>query len=127
MVFNIHNQNAAQINMAGRDQHNTGPQNTIVGLPDAYAAAQALRTAVGQVNLPAGIREQVWQDVVAVERELATGAPDQQQSAGRIERLTEALGRCGALASAGAALIGPLTTLGRWLGPAGAAVLSLLR
>jgi hypothetical protein len=127
MVFNINNQNAAQINMAGRDQYNTGPQGTVVGLGDAYAAAQALRAAVGQVDLPPGIREQVREDAVAVERELAAGAPDREQSAGRIERLTRSLSRCGALASAGAALVGPLTTLGRWLGPAGAAVLSLLR
>ncbi|WP_433378837.1 hypothetical protein ACQPZX_12405 [Actinoplanes sp. CA-142083] len=127
MVFNINNQNAAQINMAGGDQYNTGPQGTVIGSHDAYAAARALRVAVAQVALPPGVREQVWADAVAVERELAAGEPDRQQAAGRIERLTAALSRYGALATAGAALAGPLTTLGRWLGPAGAAVLNLLR
>lgn len=127
MVFNINNQNAGQINMAGRDQYNTGPQGTVIGLPDAYAAVRALRSAVAQVELPPRVREQVLAEAGAVERELAAGAPDRQQSAGRLERLTKALAGCGALASAGAALVEPLTTLGRWLGPAGAAVLSLLR
>jgi hypothetical protein len=126
MVFNINNQNAAQINMAGGNQYVTGPQGTTIQLHDAYAAARALRAAVAQVALPPDVREQVLTDTVAVERELAAGAPNRQESARLIERVTESLGRYGALASAGAALVGPLTTLGRWLGPAGAAVLSLL-
>jgi hypothetical protein len=123
VVFNINSQNAAQINMAGRDQYNTGP---VVGLGDAVAAARALRAALGQAPLPPGVREQVWDDASAVERELAGGAPDPQQTAGRLERITETLSRYGALASAGTALVGPLVTIGRWLGPAGTALLGLL-
>src|SRR3954470_3459739 len=99
MVFNINNQNAGQINMAGRDQYHTGSQGTVIGLPDAYAAARALRAAVGRADPPAGIREQVWDDATALERELAAGAPDKQRAAGRLERLAGALRRYGALTS----------------------------
>jgi hypothetical protein len=124
MVFNINNQHAAQINMAGRDQYTTGP---VVGLGDAVAAARALRAALDRTALPPGVHEQVREDAAAVERDLAGGAPDPGQAARRLERVTKALSRYGALASAGAALVGPLDTLGRWLGPAGTALLALLR
>ncbi|GIF00485.1 hypothetical protein [Paractinoplanes rishiriensis] len=73
-----------------------------------------------QLNLPAVA------DAAAVERELAAAHPDAGQVAGRLERLTRELNRWGALAGAGASLTGPLQTLGRWLGPAGATLLALL-
>jgi hypothetical protein len=127
MVFNIGNQQAGQINMAGRDQYNLGGQHgSIVSVADAHAAVEALRVALHHVDLPPGVSDQVRRDVAAVERDLDSRTPDREQVAGRLERLTKALGRCGALAGAGVSLVGPLTTLGRWLGPAGAAVLGLL-
>jgi hypothetical protein len=127
MVFNIGNQQAGQINMAGRDQYNFGgQQGSVVSNADAYAAVRALWVAVQKVDLPPSVRDQVREDVAAVERNLASSRPDQPQAAGRLERLTKVLGRYGALAAAGASLVGPLATLGRWLGPAGTALLGLL-
>jgi hypothetical protein len=49
-----------------------------------------------------------------------------QQAADPLRRFTEILKGAGALATAGAALVGPLTRIGQWLGPVGAAVLQLL-
>lgn len=89
-------------------------------------AARALLSAVRRVDLPSDLRDHVLNDVAAVEEAIAGGAPAPQEVAGRLDRVTRALSRAGALAAAGAGLVGPLTTLGRWLGPAGAAVLALL-
>ena len=127
MAFNIHNQTAGQISNVDGNQYNFGgQQNSVVSHGDAHAAALALLAAVQRVGLPPEALAYALQDITAVERDLAGGRPDPQQAAGRLERLTRGLSRTGALAAAGASLIGPLTTLGRWLGPAGAAVLSLL-
>jgi uncharacterized membrane protein len=127
MVFNIGNQQAGQINMAGRDQYNSGGQHgAVISVADAHAAVQAVWASLQNANLPPTVRDQLQQDVAAVERNLASAAPDRAQVAGRLERLTKTLGRYGALTAAGASLVTPLTTLGRWLGPAGAALLGLL-
>jgi hypothetical protein len=127
MVFNIGNQEAGQINMAGRDQYNSGGQHgAVISVADAHTAVQAVWAALQRMHLPPRLRDQLHQDVAAVERSLASATPDRAQVAGRLERLTRALGRCGALAGAGASVVAPLTTLGRWLGPAGAALLGLL-
>jgi hypothetical protein len=43
MVFNIHNQQAGQIDISGRDQYNFGgQQGSVVSPSDAHAAARAL-------------------------------------------------------------------------------------
>lgn len=128
MVFNIGNQQAGQINMAGRDQYNYGgQQGSVVSVGEARGAAQALRAALGTADLPPAVREDLRQEAAAVERDLATPEPDRGRVADRLERMTRTLGRMGALAAAGASLVGPLATLGHWLGPAGATLLGLLR
>ena len=127
MTFHIGNQHANQINNVGRDQFVTGGQHGVtVGLADAQAAAQALRYALRQLTVPAVVRDELEQEAAAVALDLASGTPDQDRVAGRLERVTTMLGRFGALATTGAALTGPLSTLGHWLGPAGAALLRLL-
>ena len=128
MVFNIGNQQAGQINMAGRDQYNYGgQQGSMISIGEARDAAQALRAALEAANLPAAERAELRQDAADVERDLTTPAPDRERVATRLERMTRTLGRLGALAGAGAGLIGPLTVLGRWLGPLGTTLLGLLR
>ena len=52
--------------------------------------------------------------------------PDKHQAAGPLKRLVKLLADAGSLATAGAALIGPLQTLAGWLGAHGAAIISLL-
>jgi hypothetical protein len=57
-------------------------------------------------------------------RAAVENGPD--QAVAPLRRFTEILKGAGALAAAGAALVEPLTRIGRWLGPVGAAVLQLL-
>ena len=127
MTFHSGNQHANQINNVGRDQFVSGGQHgAAIELAGAQAAAQALRYALRQLTVPAVVRDELEQEAAAVALDLASGTPDPQRLAGRLERVTALLGRFGALATTGAALTGPLSTLGHWLGPAGAALLRLL-
>lgn len=52
--------------------------------------------------------------------------PDKPVAGEQLGRFTRVLRDAAALATAGAALVEPLTRIGRWLGPFGAAVLALL-
>jgi len=127
LTFHIGNQHANQINNVGRDQFVAGGQHgATVNLADAQAAAQALRYALRQLTVPDVVRDELERQAAAVALDLASGTPDPERLAGRLERVTTLLGRLGALATTGAALTGPLSTLGHWLGPAGAALLRLL-
>lgn len=121
------NPNAHRINNVGREQFVTGGEHgAAIALADAQAAAQALRFALRQLTVPPVVREELEHDAAAVALDLASGAPDPDRVAGRLERLTTMLARFGALASTGVSLTGPLSTLGHWLGPSGAALLRLL-
>jgi hypothetical protein len=127
MTFNIQNQNAGQISNVAGNQYNHGDQYaTVVSLADARTAARALVAALHRVDVRSDLRDHLLNDAAAVEGAIAGGTPDQQEVAGRLDRITKALSQAGALVAAGASLVGPLTALGRWLGPAGAALLALL-
>jgi len=102
MGFHIGQQNAANINNVEGDQTIHGGQHGTF-LADPAQALAALRAAVE-----------------------ATPLPPRAAAAGALERLTRTLKSAGALASAGAALIGPLQAIGRWLGPIGATLLGIL-
>ncbi|HEY9307805.1 MAG TPA: hypothetical protein VIP82_08350, partial [Microbacterium sp.] len=65
-------------------------------------------------------------DLETASAALGAAEPDKAAAAGALERLTRTLKSAGALASAGAALIGPLQAIGRWLGPIGATLLGIL-
>ncbi|MBL7257503.1 hypothetical protein [Paractinoplanes lichenicola] len=128
MAINVGNQNAGQINNVEGTQNLSG-QNLyapVVATADAQAAAQLLHATLQQLNLPAGVGELLRRDAEAVQRDLAAGEPNRAETARRLERITNELGRLGALAETGAKLVGPLQTLGRWLGPVGATLLSHL-
>lgn len=127
MVFNIGNQTGGVISNVARDQHVTGGQHgTAISIADAKSAARALTAALERIDLPADVGSAVREQASEVQRELDRPEPDRERVAGRLERLTRALAGAGALATAGAGLIGPLTTLAHWLGSVGAPLLRLL-
>lgn len=127
MVFNIGSQSGGVVSNVGRDQHVTGGQHgTSVSVADAQSAAQALKAVLTSLDLPPDVKAVAQQEAEQVERELGQSEPDREHVAGRLERLTRVLAGAGALASAGTALIGPLTTLAHWLGGIGAPLLRLL-
>ena len=115
MGFHIGQQNAANINNVDGDQTIHGGQHGMF-LADPAQALAALRAAVEATPLPP-------QPAASARTELETASA---ALGGELERLTGTLKSAGALASAGAALVGPLQAIGRWLGPIGATLLGML-
>jgi hypothetical protein len=130
MVFNIGNQSGGVVNNVGRDQVVHGGQYGVsVTREDALDAVAVLRSLLASADLP-GLTDEdratVEEDVGVIAGDLASDAPDREGVRSRLERVTEVLTRAGAVAGAGAALVGPLTTIAQWLGPLGASVLRML-
>ena len=127
MTFNIGNQNAANINNVGRDQHITGGQTGIVVTSEqALQALADLRAGVNATRLDPVASVAVETELRDIEAGLRQPEPDRTRIAPRLERLTRILLAAGSLASAGSALVGPLGTLAHWLGALGAPILGLL-
>ena len=112
------------INQAGRDIIAPGAASSPV---EALAAVAQIRAALNGVELPPEADQAARQELDAVEQELRKPEPDRDQVAGGLERATETLKTAGALAAAGAALVGPIGAVAGFLGPVGAAVLKLIR
>jgi hypothetical protein len=127
MTFNIGNQNAANINNVGRDQHITGGQTGMVVTPElARQAFAELRAGVKAAQLDPAISVAAETELRDVEAGLRRPEPDRARIAPRLEGLTRILLAAGSLASAGSALVGPIRTLAQWLGALGAPILGLL-
>jgi hypothetical protein len=127
MGLHIGNQQAGVINNAGRDQRISGGQKgTLVASAECLHAAEDLRAAVAATPLDHVTRATAEGELDVVDAELSSAAPDRHRVATSLERLTRLLTAAGALATAGQALAGPLTTLAGWLGGLGAPVLALL-
>ncbi len=116
--------NYGQINQAGRDIAITHIGDSVL---DALQATAVLRAALGRAGLSARDEQAARHELEEVERELRQHDPDRQKIARRLERLTETLKVAGGLAAAGAALVGPIGVIAGFLGPAGQAVVKLLR
>ncbi|WP_426513008.1 hypothetical protein ACPPVO_21575 [Dactylosporangium sp. McL0621] len=122
MVFNIGNQTGGVVNNVAGDQYVSGGQHGIASVAEARSAARDLRAVIERLELPGPVRV----EALEVERELGAQQPERARVAGRLERLTGVLSSTGALATAGAALTGPLIAIARWLGEAGAPLLRIL-
>ena len=130
MTFNIGSQTGGVVNNVAGDQRIEGGQHgVVVSREDAASAAATLRELLASADLTAlsdEDRASVHADAAAISDELAAPQPSPQKVVGRLERLTSVLSAAGAFAGAGAALIGPLTSIASWLGPLGGAVLQML-
>jgi hypothetical protein len=128
MTFNIGNQSGGIVNNVGRDQFNYGGQQAIVvPLEAAFRAVDDLRTAIRAARLDPAATARARAEIEELDRAMhAAPEPDRPAAATTVERLTTQLGRAGALATAGASLIGPLRTIAGWLGPLGERVLQIL-
>jgi hypothetical protein len=127
VTFNIGSQTGGVINNVGRDQQITGGQQGIV-VP-TEAARQAVRDLIAGLNaspLDATTAQQARNNAEEIGAELGKDEPDRPRVANALERLTRLLTSAGSLATAGAALVGPLQTLASWLGELGGPVLQML-
>ncbi|MDR7185215.1 hypothetical protein J2X85_002249 [Microbacterium trichothecenolyticum] len=128
MGIKIKNQKAAIVNNVEGDQHNYGGQTGVYRADprEALEALGDLRAALRELRLPAGAADEVDADLRRADDAISRRKPEPEEAAGALERLTQTLTNAGALAAASASLIAPLQALGRWLGPLGEKLLSLL-
>jgi hypothetical protein len=130
MTFNIGSQSGGVVNNVAGNQRIEGGQHGVqISREDAASAAAALRDLLAGTDLSALSPEEranVHEDAGAITDEMASPQPSPDKVVGHLERLTSVLSAAGAFAGAGAALIGPLTSIASWLGPVGASVLAML-
>jgi hypothetical protein len=123
----IRDQHAGVINNVDGDQVIYGGQHgTVITSEDARRAVHDLRGALPGAALDDATAAEARARVAEIDAAVYEPEPDKQGAAGPLKRLVKLLADAGSLATAGAALIGPLQTLASWLGAHGAAILSLL-
>ncbi len=130
MTFNIGSQSGGVVNNVAGNQRVEGGQHGVqVSRQDAGSAAVTLRDLLAAADL-SGLSEAdrvtVDEEAAAIHEELDSQEPSPQKVGARLVRLTSVLSAAGAFVGAGAALLGPLTTIAKWLGPLGASVLRTL-
>ncbi|HET7820432.1 MAG TPA: hypothetical protein VFL10_02820 [Ornithinibacter sp.] len=130
MTFNIGRQTGGVVNNVAGDQHVEGGQHGVqVSTHDAMTAAATLRELLAEADLSSlsdSDRATVVEDAAAIDEEMTAAQPSPETVLTRLERLTKVLGAAGALAGAGAAMLGPIGALAGWLGPFGASVMRML-
>jgi hypothetical protein len=123
----IRDQHAGVINNVDGDQVIYGGQHgTVITSGDARRAVHDLRDALAGATLDDATAAEARARVAEIDAEVHAPAPDKERAADPLRRLVKLLTNAGSLATAGAALIGPLQTLAGWLGAHGAAILGLL-
>jgi hypothetical protein len=127
MGIHIRDQHAGVINNIDGDQVIHGGQHgTVVTSEDARRAVHDLRDALAAAALDGATAAEARARVAEIDAEVHAPEPDKRRAAGPLKRLVKLLADAGSLATAGAALIGPLQTLAGWLGAHGAAIIGLL-
>ena len=123
----IRDQHAGVINNVDGDQVIYGGQRgTLVTSQEARRAVHDLRDALAGAALDDARAAEARARVAEIDAAVHAPEPDKERAAGPLKRLVKLLADAGSLATAGAALIGPLQTLAGWLGAHGAAILGLL-
>jgi len=127
MSIHIKNQRGVVINNVDGDQMVYGGQHaTVVTSEDARRAVHDLRDALAGAALDDATVAEARARLAEIDAAVHAPEPDKRRAAGPLKRLVKLLADAGSLATAGAALIGPLQTLASWLGAHGAAILSML-
>ena len=127
MSIHIKNQHGVVINNVDGDQMVYGGQHaTVVTSEDARRAVHDLRDALADAALDDATVAEARARLAEIDAAVHAREPDKRRAAGPLKRLVKLLADAGSLATAGAALIGPLQTLASWLGAHGAAILSML-
>ena len=126
MSIHIKNQHGAVINNVGGDQMVYGDQRgTVVTSEDARRAVNQLRGALASAGLDDATATEANARLAEINAAAHGPEEDKPRAASSLKRLVKLLADAGSLATAGAALVGPLQTLASWLGAHGAAILGL--
>jgi hypothetical protein len=127
MEIHVKNQTAGVINyVEGSQVVHGGLHGIVVTDEDARQAVRELRQALSSTPLDSRRAAEARAQVAELDAVVRAPQPDKRRAAGTLKRLTDLLVGAGSLATAGAALVGPLQTLAAWLGTHGAAILTML-
>jgi hypothetical protein len=127
MEIHVKNQTAGVITYVdGNQVVYGGLHGSVVTDEGARLAVRDLQEALSNVPLDAPRAAAARARVAELDAAVSAPRPDKHRAADTVRQLTELLAGAGSLATAGAALIGPLQTLATWLGNEGAAILSML-
>jgi len=125
MTFNIGSQTGGVINnVAGNQTISGGQYGVTVSSREARQAADDLVEALGgsQLRSNAVVVDQTAQ----IQAEMRAAEPNKGKVAACLDKLINAISTAEAWAKAGAAVVRPIWTLAKWLGPLGAPILGLL-
>lgn len=128
MTFHIGSQQAGVLNNVAGDQHNHGGQHAAMPAPPEVLAALAeLHARLDQLQLHPADHAQIDAELTELNTSLVAGTATKKDAAERLTRFADTARRAGVLVTAVSGLGVAITTLGRWLGPVGAALLSLVQ
>ncbi len=105
--------------------HMEKSHNTYINV--ALQDLHSVQDIVSKLKLPPDVREQILAYLADAEREYGNDQPDETRVGDRLTRATILLQKWGALAKVGSDLLPLLRNLAMMLGPAGAALMGLLR
>jgi HPt (histidine-containing phosphotransfer) domain-containing protein len=125
VTFNIGRQDANIVNNVGGDQYNTG-QYVVSGQREALELLHRLRSELDSIEMPATLATQAKQAAQQAEDVLAQRDPDKELVSRHLRAVATSLKEASGVLDAGRGIGRTLAELGRWLGPAGVALLSLL-
>jgi hypothetical protein len=126
-IFNIGSQHGNVSNVAG-DMTVYGGQH-YTGFPAELIRQELgnLQEAISAMGLDPAVQKKAAALLADADHELSRTGRDAKKVARPIERLAGLLKNIGAIPVSGAALIDPLQRIASWLGPAGQAILHLIR
>lgn len=126
MVFNIGSQQG-NISVVGGNQINYGDQHAYVGVP--VEILDALRQVLRHIDdLPLTSKDQsaARNDLEDLDQQLRAGHASGEDVSGRLAGILTAARNAGAVLTATSNLGTAITTIAKWLGPVGAALIGFL-
>ncbi|MEV7289796.1 hypothetical protein AB0O01_35475 [Streptomyces sp. NPDC093252] len=116
------------VNAGSGQQYVTGRDQTVHQADREWLLSEidALRQALDGLRLNAQERRTAEGELHAVGFALDRDKPDREGAARSLEAFTTRLQAAGVLASAGASVVGALSSIAHWVGPSAASVLALL-
>ena len=126
MTFNIGNQYGTISNVAGNQTVYGGQHANMTAPPEVLDAIKYVYTHLDNFRLSPEHRTAARSDLENLHQEVAAGRASQQQVSQRLSRVLSAARNAGAVLNAASSLGTAITTIAKWLGPLGTALVGFL-
>lgn len=126
VVFNIGSQQGNISNIAG-NQTNYGDQNAYIAAPpEVLDALRQVGRHIGDLPLTPNDQTAARRDLQSLDQQMSTGQASREHVSGRLSRILATARNAGAVITATSNLGSAITTIAKWLGPAGATLIGFL-